>query len=186
MPHSQRLQEALIYAAEIHKGQDRDGEVPLPYISHPIEVLINLRYVGGCTDEDMLCAAALHDVIEESNIDLADIQAKFGSRVASLVKELTRQEPSEEERAGKSKDEIWQMRAEWLLEEIRHMSTDAQQVKLADRLSNLIEAHRTKGLKKLARYEWQTHEILKIVPKEVNPGLWESIAAEMAGHSADH
>jgi len=186
MSHFPKLQEALLYAANLHKGQERDGDAPLPYITHPCEVLSNLRYVGGCQDEDMLCAAALHDVIEECDADLSELEERFGTRVAALVKELTRVEPTEEQKKGLSKDEVWQMRAEWLLEEIRTMAPDAQQVKLADRLSNLREAHRTKGMKKLARYEWQSHEILKIVPREVNPGLWESIAAELAGHSADH
>ncbi len=177
------LHQAIQYGIQLHAGQDREGESPLPYITHPLEVLNNLRYVGGITDEDLLIAAVLHDVVEESGADLAEIGERFGGRAASLVKELTRHEPSKSETAGMSKEEIWQLRAAILLEEISKMSGDAQRVKLADRLANLREAARTKLGDKLERYRGQTYLILETVPRDVNPPLWEAIKTELGAES---
>lgn len=158
-----------------HEGQVRDGECPLPYITHPLDVLANLRYTGEVTDPDMLCTAVLHDVVEESGVSFDEIEERFGAGVRELVQELTRYEPTEEERAGLSKDEIWELRSQLLLDEIAKMSPRAQAIKLADRLSNLNEATRAKVGKKLDRYNRQTAKILKIIPKGCNPGLWEAV-----------
>ena len=168
-------------AAHLHRGQEREGGAPLPYFTHPMEVLLALRYEGGETDEDLLCAAALHDVIEESGTDLSEIESAVGRRAAGLVGELTRREPTAEETKGMTKDEIWRLRANMLLAEIREMSPDAQRVKLADRLANVREARRTKAGPKWDRYAWQTEEILKIVPRERCPGLWDGIRRELGG-----
>ena len=178
--HYLLLDNALRLAAELHRGQEREGEAPLPYLTHPVEVLAVLRYVGGVTDEDLLSAAALHDVVEESNADLKEIAKAVGDRAANLVRELTRREPTAEERKGLDKDAVWKLRADLLLDEIRAMSPEAQQVKLADRLANVRDAKRTKAGPKWDRYAWQTGEILKIVPRDRNPGLWDGIRNEIA------
>jgi (p)ppGpp synthase/HD superfamily hydrolase len=174
-----RLDKAIQLAAKWHAGEERDGENPLPYITHPMEVLVNLRYVGGVTDEDMLCAAALHDVLEESDATPEEIAAAVGARVRDLVQELTRREPTKKETAGLTKEEVWQLRADMLLTEIARMSHAAQAVKLADRLSNVREGKRTKLGQKLERYLAHTYLILETVPREVNPALWDAIQAEL-------
>lgn len=169
------LDAAIEFATKAHRGQRREGEVPLPYITHPMEVLMNLRYLGGIGDPDMLCAAILHDTVEETNVTLPEIETRFGPTVRHLVEELTRREPTAEETRGMSKDEIWELRSKMLLDEIAKMSPEAQKIKLADRYSNLKEAQWTKSGEKLKRYEKQTAKILKIVPKQINPGLWNAI-----------
>jgi (p)ppGpp synthase/HD superfamily hydrolase len=120
-------------------------------------------------------AAVLHDTLEDTDAKREQIEAEFGRRVASLVEDLTRKEPSEEEIDGLSTDEIWSLRSNMLLDEIGEMGLEAQAIKLADRLSNVREALRTKKGKKLDRYLDQSKRILKIVPKSVNPGLWKEI-----------
>ncbi len=180
-----RLDRAIQAAARWHAGEERDGDNPLPYITHPMEVLVNLRYVGGFTDEDLLCTAALHDVIEESDATLEEIEREFGTRVRGLVKELTRREPTKRETEGLSKEEIWQLRADMLLEEIAKMSPEAQSVKLADRLANVREGKRTKLGDKLRRYLVHTYQILETVPREVNPALWDAIQAELPAGDAE-
>jgi len=174
-----RLDRATVLAAQWHAGTERDGDHPLPYIVHPIEVLSNLRYVGRVIDEDLLCVAILHDVLEETSATPEAIEEAVGHRVRELVVELTRKEPSAEETDGMSKPEIWQLRSKMLLGEIEKMSPDAQQVKLADRLSNVQEAKRTKSKEKLERYLAQTKKILKIVDHSINPFLWDAIADEL-------
>lgn len=161
-----------------HQGTFRDGEDPLPYITHPLDVVNKLRYIGGVTDETVLMAAALHDVVEESTVTLQEIEEAFGDDVAQLVRQVTRREPSEAEIEGLDKDAVWKLRSEILLEEIRtQMSPRAWLIKMADRVSNLEGAKVTKKGKKLERYLDQSRAILKIIPKETNPGLWQAIQA---------
>ncbi len=174
-----KVQAAIEFAASKHSGTDRAGEDPLPYIVHPLEVLSFARLVGGVTDEDLLAAAALHDTIEDTETTREEIAVLFGERVAGFVQALTRYEPSEEERAGKSKDEIWEMRSELLLNEIAEMPHEVLPLKLADRLSNVRESKVTKSKPKVARYIRQTKRILEIVPREVNPPLWDAIREEL-------
>jgi guanosine-3',5'-bis(diphosphate) 3'-pyrophosphohydrolase len=174
------VQKAIEQATVLHRGQFRDGEDPLPYATHPIEVLINLRNVGGVTDDDLLCAAALHDTVEEGVTTFENIESDFGPRVRSLVQELTRREPGPDETKGLDEDQIWSLRAGILLDEIRRMSAEAQSIKLADRLANVKDAKRVKKGKKLERYLRQSREILKVVPESVNPGLWNALRTELS------
>lgn len=188
-PEYPLLHDAVAFATKRHKGQDRDGAHPLPYISHPLDVLVRLRYVGGVTDEALLAAAALHDTLEETRTTLDDLREKFGARVADLVRQVTRREPTANERQGLSKDEIWELRSGMLLGEIeRDMDAEAWQIKLADRLSNLSEAVMTRSKERLDRYLGQTERILAIIPRETNPRLWDALReatdrakAEVAG-----
>jgi len=174
-----RLHKAVRWACKLHKDQDRDGEGALPYITHVMEVVSNLRYVGGIVDEDLLIVAALHDVIEQTGLAPEKIEKKFGRRVRMLVVELTREEPSAERTHGMRADKIWLMRSNILLGEIGRMSPAAQKVKLADRLSNIRNARATKIDGKLQRTIKQTEEILRLIPRRRNPGLWNAIRAEL-------
>lgn len=169
------LQDALLFAAERHKGQWRDGKTPLPYLTHVVEVVINLREFGGVEDPEMLIAAALHDTLEDTPTTAQEIESIFGARVAELVKGMTRKEPSAEQIQGLGKAELAELRDAMLLDEIRLMSPDVWQIKLADRLSNLSAALRNKSGKSLKRYLKHSRAILGIIPKSVNPGLWNEI-----------
>ena len=175
MPHED-IARAVRWATKLHDGQWLEGESPLPYISHPMEVLANLRYTGKETSPDMLCAAALHDIVEAGGASLAEIQERFGPRVETLVRELTRTEPTLEQTAGMSKDEVWVLRHDLLLEEIARQSPAAQEIKLADRLSNIRAAIRNKQGPKLDRYVKHTERVLAIIPREVSPPLWDAIS----------
>ena len=175
-----KLGTAIRFAAERHEGQWRDGESPMPYITHPVEVLLNLRHVGKVTDEAVLLAAILHDLLEETTTTLAELAELFGDRTAELVRQVTRDEPTEAEVAGLSKDEIYELRTARFLEEIKQMCPEAQMVKLADRLSNLREAKLTRSEKRLKRYQAQTERILEIIPESVNPALWRAVRAEIS------
>lgn len=77
---------ALAFATAAHAGQVRKytGE---PYINHPVEVSEILRKTGG--NADMVCAALLHDVVEDCGITLDDIEHDFGHNIRTLVFWLT-------------------------------------------------------------------------------------------------
>jgi len=80
------LRRAFDFAAEHHGTQTRrSGE---PYLSHPLEVariLADLRL-----DVNALCAALLHDIIEDTHIPLSEVQRLFGGEVARLVEGVTK------------------------------------------------------------------------------------------------
>jgi guanosine-3',5'-bis(diphosphate) 3'-pyrophosphohydrolase len=173
------LQEALSLAVELHRGTDRDGDVPLPYACHVVEVVANLRLIGQVTDLDVLTAAFLHDTVEDTGLTLVGVAARFGPRVAQIVGEVTREEPSSELTTGMSKDEVWRLRHDLFEVEIQAMSDDAKRIKLADRLSNLKESNLTRKGEKVHRYRWQSQRILGLINRDVNPPLWDALEAEI-------
>lgn len=169
------LHRAVKYATKLHRGLDRDGAYPLPYVTHPIDVATKLRYLANETDECVLIASVLHDTIEESDATFEGIESRFGAAVKDLVKELTRREPTPDQIAGMTEEEIWQLRSELLLDDIRKMSVNAKRIKLADRLSNLEAALATRPPDRLARYIQQTYLILEAIPRDACPELWDAI-----------
>ncbi len=69
-------------ATTCHANQKRKG-TDIPYILHPLEagiIVANMKF-----DEDAICAAILHDVIEDAKISLEAIKLMFNTRVAELV-----------------------------------------------------------------------------------------------------
>jgi (p)ppGpp synthase/HD superfamily hydrolase len=87
--------DALAFADERHAGQTR-GIDDLPFVTHPVEVAC-LLHEGGYPDE-VVAAGVLHDVVEDTDAELSDLEARFGSRVAELVKAVT-DDPSIEDDA---------------------------------------------------------------------------------------
>jgi GTP diphosphokinase / guanosine-3',5'-bis(diphosphate) 3'-diphosphatase len=82
-----KISKALVFASNAHRGQLRkDGKTP--YINHPIQVM-NLLVEEGIDDSELLCAALLHDVVEDTDTSTELIEKKFGKRVAELVAEVT-------------------------------------------------------------------------------------------------
>jgi len=168
-----KLHKAVRFAVKAHKKQDRDGEHPLPYVSHPMDVLNRLRYEARILDEDLLCVGVLHDLLEETDVTELMLAEKFGDRVSKLVRELTREEPTYP--PDMTEDKIWKLRSDLMIQEIDKMSDEAKIVKLADRCSNLHSAFVTKSGLKLERYVSQSREILKHIPRMVNAALWDQI-----------
>ena len=82
-------QEAVSVACRAHAGQARrDGRTP--YAAHPARVALACAALFGCDDEDVLAAAALHDVIEDTGLDREDVADAFGEEVARLVVALSK------------------------------------------------------------------------------------------------
>lgn len=180
------IDRAIHFASNAHADQVRDGVHPLPYITHPIDVLNKLRYIGNIVDSDLLVAAVLHDVVEECPISIDQIQSEFGKRVGELVDMVTRTEPSSEVAAQLSKEALWDLRSNMLLSEIAtRMDADAHCIKLADRLSNLEGAKVTKAAWKYERYREQTKQMLKIIPASVSPSLWNAVRKQSGWKKAE-
>src|SRR4029079_2738203 len=84
-----RLEKAFEVAVKAHGAQLRlPGE---PYVTHCVAVAAILAdLLGPRADETILTAALLHDVVEDTEVDLAQIEARFGAEVGVLVDGVTK------------------------------------------------------------------------------------------------
>jgi len=120
-----RLTKALAFAAEAHRNHRRKGASQEPYINHLIEV-VDLVASVECCDMDVLIAALLHDVLEDTLTGYDELVATFGERVARIV-----QENSDDMSLPKPE------RQRARLAGISKKSREARLVKFADIISNL-------------------------------------------------
>jgi len=125
---------AIRFAAVAHKDMVRKGNGQ-PYIFHPLEVL-NLVSMMTLEDE-VLCAAVLHDTVEDTDVTIEDIKREFGERVARIVSY-----ESENKRGNINKANTWVDRKRETIEVIRSIDDiAAKMVCLADKVSNLRSFH---------------------------------------------
>ena len=123
------LDNAIIYAVRAHAGTERRGK-GFPYIVHPMEAM---EIVSTMTsDQELLAAAALHDVVEDTDITVEEIRAEFGDRIASLVAA-----ESDAVQEGVSEEESWRSRKEQGIRRLQGASRDVKIVALGDKLSNM-------------------------------------------------
>ena len=125
-----KLDNAIKFAIDAHRGQVRKITFN-PYILHPLEAV---AIAGTLTkDEDILCAAVLHDVVEDTNETLDAIRVMFGDRVAELVSAET-----EDKHRELPPEQTWKLRKEESLKHLRE-STDigVKIIWMADKLSNM-------------------------------------------------
>lgn len=121
-----RLTEALAFAAEAHANQRRKGAAQEPYINHLIEVLSLVARVTDGEDTELMIAALLHDVVEDTPVSAPALAERFGMRVAAIVVENS-------DDMTLPKDERRRQR----IATMGHKSVDARIVKTADVISNL-------------------------------------------------
>lgn len=80
---------AAKFAAEKHAGQRRKGAAGEPYLNHLIEVAYLVSTAISEPDANLVAAALLHDVIEDTDATAAELTERFGQDVAVLVIEMT-------------------------------------------------------------------------------------------------
>src|SRR5258708_34540404 len=83
------LLKALAFAAHKHRDQRRKDAQASPYINHPIALADVLVNEGGVTDFEVLCAALLHDTVEDTATTHEELVDAFGSRIARIGAEGT-------------------------------------------------------------------------------------------------
>src|SRR5260221_4580419 len=83
------LLKALAFAAHKHRDQRRKDAQASPYINHPIALADVLVNEGGVTDFEVLCAALLHDTVEDTATTHEELVDAFGSRIARIVAGVT-------------------------------------------------------------------------------------------------
>jgi len=119
---------ATRYALLKHQGQQRQGANEgqfVPYMVHPIEVA-TILVECGIKNPTVLQAALLHDVLEDTDVNLMTLRKKFGDEVTKIVEELT-------DAPGLKGAE----RKEAQLKRAPLLSWEASAIKVADKTSNL-------------------------------------------------
>ena len=119
---------AAAFAARKHRDQRRKDAEASPYINHPLELARVLAEVGEVTDSATLCAALLHDTIEDTDATQEELAREFGAEIAALVVEVT-----DDKSLAKAERKRQQV------EHAAHLSPKAKLVKLADKISNLSD-----------------------------------------------
>ncbi|MBF0279926.1 MAG: HD domain-containing protein [SAR324 cluster bacterium] len=116
---------AIRFAAEKHQKQRRRDEVT-PYINHPIEVATVLWSDGKVRESEMIAAAVLHDILEDTQTLSQEIQTLFGDKVLAWVEEVT-----------DDKSLPKQERKRLQIVHAQSASPGAKQIKMADKICNL-------------------------------------------------
>lgn len=160
------IEKAVMFAAEAHKGSFRKGS-KLPYIVHPIETMM---IVAGITnDNEVIAAAALHDVVEDTPYTAKDIRERFGERIEKLV-DLE----SENKREGMPKSDTWEIRKKESLEREKDAPYEAKIIMLGDKVSNMratLRDYRKNGdkiwekfnMKDVKKQEWYYRGVAEVL-----------------------
>lgn len=117
---------AAYFAGEKHKDQRRSDKEETPYINHPLELASILVDEGYVKDVDVICAALLHDTIEDTDTTYEELESIFGSVVTNIVREVSNDMTlsSTERRIREAA-------------KIPVLSNPAKLVKLADKIANI-------------------------------------------------
>ena len=151
--------DALAFADQRHAGQTRDID-DLPFVTHPVEVAC-LLHEGGYHDE-VVAAGVLHDVVEDTDAELSDLEAHFGSRVAELVKAVTDDPSIEDDNERKAA----------LRDQVAAAGECAAVIFAADKVSKAREfrvrlsrgRHDEADRRKLAHYEASLEMLADLIP----------------------
>jgi RelA/SpoT family (p)ppGpp synthetase len=123
-----RVLEAYEFGAAAHLGQTRkSGE---PYITHPVAVAQELGEMH--LDSEAICAAILHDVVEDTEASLNEIREKFGEEVALIVDGVSKLDQIQFRSRAEAQAESFRKMMLAMIEDIRVIL-----VKLSDRLHNM-------------------------------------------------
>ena len=134
------ITQALSLAAKYHAQQKRKSDNS-PYVNHLIECIDLLVRIGRVEDVDELCAAILHDSLEDTAITLSMIREQLGDHILSLVKALT-----------DDKSLSLAKRREKTIKKLPKMTDSVKRIKLADICSNVSSIPANWSKKRVAEY----------------------------------
>ena len=169
------VSEAIAFAVKAHDGMRRKKS-EAPYILHPMEAAV---IVGTMTDDqELIAAAALHDVVEDTDITIEEIEEKFGKRVRELVEAET-----EDKRADLPPEETWRIRKEESLEVLKNSDDDVLMLWLGDKLANMRSIYREFKIEGEAMWQrfnqkdpalqaWYYSSIVKLTDRLSDTSAW--------------
>lgn len=152
-----RFAEAVAYASQVHASQVRKG-TDIPYVSHLLAVAGLVLEAGG--EEDLAIAGLLHDAAEDHGGEarLADIEARFGARVAGIVRDCSDSLESE----GDAKAD-WETRKREHLAHLPGVDDDTLLVWMADKTHNarsIVTDLRIEGAAAMTRFKATPDRVL--------------------------
>ena len=118
------FEKALQFATKAHQGQFRKG-TEIPYIVHPISVSQILRD-AGCP-QDWIMAGLLHDTVEDTDVELSEIEKCFGKTIATLVQGLSEHDTSD----------TWENRKQHTIHHLKTAPLAVVTIACADKLDNI-------------------------------------------------
>ena len=152
------VSEAIAFAVAAHDGMRRKKS-DTPYILHPMEAAVIVSTMTD--DQNLIAAAALHDVVEDAGITIEDIEEKFGKRVRELVSSET-----EDKRADLPPSDTWRIRKEESLAVLKNTDDIGVLILwLGDKLANMRSIYRDFKVEGVAM--WQ-----RFNQKDVNEQAW--------------
>ncbi|NUM80148.1 bifunctional (p)ppGpp synthetase/guanosine-3',5'-bis(diphosphate) 3'-pyrophosphohydrolase [bacterium] len=158
------IRKALDFAKLAHNGQQRDEGVP--YITHPIRVANILMDEVAVIKGDMICAALLHDVIEDCDITLRELKNNFNDRIAQMVKTL-------------SKDPSLENHKKVYYETIVKADDEVKLIKVCDRLDNLRSLRFSYNKTRIRRYIRETEKKYLPLAETKNPYIFREMKHEV-------
>ena len=170
------VSEAIAFAVKAHDGMRRKKS-DVPYILHPMEAAVIVGTISN--DQNLIAAAALHDVVEDAGITIEEVEAKFGKRVRELVESET-----EDKRADLPPTDTWRIRKEESLEVLKNTDDIAVLIVwLGDKLANMRSIYRdfkVEGVEMWQRFNqkdvneqaWYYRSIVKLTERLSNTSAW--------------
>jgi myo-inositol-1(or 4)-monophosphatase len=168
--------EAIVFAAKAHDGMRRKKSES-PYILHPMEAAV---IVGTMTDDqNLIAAAALHDVVEDAGISMQEIEEKFGTRVRELVETET-----ENKRIELPPEATWRIRKEESLNVLKNADDIAVLILwLGDKLANMRAIYRDFKVegndmwqrfnqKDVSEQAWYYYSIVRLTERLSHTSAW--------------
>ena len=170
------VSEAIAFAVKAHDGMRRKKS-EAPYILHPMEAAVIVGTLSD--DQNLIAAAALHDVVEDAGITIEEIEEKFGKRVRELVGSET-----EDKRAELPPSDTWRIRKEESLSVLA--KTDdlgVLMVWLGDKLANMRSIYRDFKIEGEAMWQrfnqknsseqaWYYRSIVKLTERLSHTSAW--------------
>lgn len=156
-----KILQALELARKGHREQLRYSG--MPYVIHPIRTALILIEEFNIKDPDVLSAALLHDIIEDTPITIEEIKNQFGPEITRLIKGLTRRRPENETEKEREKNKL-----KW----VREIGRSDKKIRLI-KLCDILDNHRSMGFipknnpsfKKIPRWKRELGHYLPIAKK---------------------
>ena len=170
------VSEAIAFAVKAHDGMRRKKS-DAPYILHPMEAAVIVGTMSD--DQNLIAAAVLHDVVEDTGITIEEIEEKFGKRVRELV-----QSETEDKRPDLLPSDTWRIRKEESLAVLKNTDDIAVlMVWLGDKLANMRAIYRdfkSEGVAMWQRFNqknvieqaWYYRSIATLTERLSNTSAW--------------
>ena len=170
------VSEAIAFAVKAHDGMRRKKS-EAPYILHPMEAAVIVGTMSD--DQNLIAAAALHDVVEDAGITIDEVEERFGARVRELVESET-----EDKRADLPPSDTWRVRKEESLAVLKNTDDiGVLMVWLGDKLANMRSIYRdwrAEGdamwqrfnQKNVSEQAWYYRSIVTLTERLSNTSAW--------------